>query len=45
MLWRNKVMIELQDVYEVRSLKDHCGVDLSSEALPFGRLWDGEPNV
>jgi hypothetical protein len=22
-----------------------CGVDLISDALPFGRLWYGEPNA
>jgi len=26
-------------VYEVRPRKDHRGVDLVSDALPFGRLW------
>jgi hypothetical protein len=26
-------------VYEVRPLKDHCGVDLISDVLPFGRLY------
>jgi hypothetical protein len=26
------------------SRKDHRGVDLISDALPFGRLWYGEPN-
>jgi hypothetical protein len=26
-------------VYEVRVRKDKCGVDLISNALPFGRLW------
>jgi len=26
-------------IYEVRSRKDHRGVDLISHALPFGRLW------
>ena len=31
-------------VYEVRPRKDHRGVDLISDALPFGRLWYGEPN-
>ena len=31
--------------YEVRPRKDHRGVDLISDALPFGRLWDGEPNA
>jgi hypothetical protein len=24
---------------------DRCGVDLISDALPFGRLWYGEPNA
>ena len=35
----------LQHVYEVRPRKDHRGVDLPSDALPFGRLWYGEPNA
>ena len=30
-------------VYEVRPRKDKRGVDLISDALPFGRLWYGEP--
>jgi hypothetical protein len=30
--------------YEVRPRKDN-GVDLISDALPFGRLWYGEPNA
>ena len=25
--------------------KDHRGVDLISDALPFGRLWYGEPSA
>ena len=29
----------------VRSGKEHRGVDLISDALPFGRLWYGEPNA
>jgi hypothetical protein len=33
------------DLYEVRSRKDHRGVDLISDALPFGRLWYGGPNA
>jgi hypothetical protein len=33
------------DVYEVRPRKDKCGVDLISDALPFGRLWYGEPTA
>ena len=32
-------------VYEVRPRKDYRGVDLISDALPFGRLWYGEPNA
>src|SRR5262249_27247642 len=31
--------------YEIRPHKDHRGVDLISDALPFGRLWFGEPNA
>jgi hypothetical protein len=34
-----------QHLYEVRPRKDHRGVDLISDALPFGRLWYGEPNA
>src|SRR5437667_1259034 len=32
-------------VYEVRPRKDHRGVDLISDALPFGGLWYGEPDA
>ena len=32
-------------IYEVRPRKDHRGVDLISDALPFGRLWYGERNA
>jgi hypothetical protein len=31
--------------YEVRPRKDRRGVNLISEALPFGLLWYGEPNA
>ena len=31
-----------QHIYEVRPRKDKRGVDLISDALPFGRLWYGE---
>jgi hypothetical protein len=31
--------------YEVRPRKDHRGVNLISDALPFGRLWYGEPDA
>jgi hypothetical protein len=34
-----------QHVYAVRPRKDHRGVDLISDALPFGGLWYGEPNA
>ena len=32
------------DFYEVHPGKDKRGADLISDALPFGRLWHGEPN-
>jgi hypothetical protein len=32
-------------IYEVRPRRDKRGVDLISDALPFGRLWYGEPNA
>ena len=32
-------------VYEVRPRSDKRGVDLISDALPFGRLWYGEPDA
>ena len=32
-------------VYEVRPRKDHRAVNLISDALPFGRLWYGEPDA
>jgi hypothetical protein len=38
-------MTSSQHVYEVRPRKDHRGVDLISDALPFGRLWYGKPNA
>ena len=37
------MMTSSQHVYEVRPRKDHRGVDLISDALPFGRLWYGGP--
>src|SRR6266436_1787089 len=30
---------------DARPRKDHRGADLISDALPFGRLWYGEPNA
>jgi hypothetical protein len=35
----------LLHVYEVRPRKDHRGVDLISDVLPFSRLWYGEQNA
>jgi hypothetical protein len=32
-------------IYEVRPRKDHRGVDLISDALPFGRLWYDGPEA
>jgi hypothetical protein len=32
-------------VYEVRPRKDHRGIDLISDVLPFSWLWYGEPNA
>jgi hypothetical protein len=32
-------------LYEIRPRRDHRGVDLISDALPFGALWYGEPNA
>jgi len=34
-----------QHVYEIRPRKDRRGVDLISDALPFGRLWYVEPTA
>jgi len=38
-------MQSTQHVYEVRPHKDHRGVGLISDVLPFARLWYGEPNA
>jgi hypothetical protein len=38
-------MTNSQHIYEVRPRKDHRGVDLISDALPFRRLWYAEPNA
>jgi len=37
-------MEAVKHIYEVRSRKDHRGVDLISDALPFGRLWYDTPS-
>jgi hypothetical protein len=39
------VLTSSQHAYEIRPRKDHRGVDLASDALPFGRLWYGKPSV
>ena len=38
-------MTSSQHIYEVRPRKDKRGVDLISDALPFGRLWYDGPNA
>ena len=38
-------MTSSQPVYEVRPRKDHRGVALISDALPYGRLWYGKPDA
>ena len=42
---RTVAMTNSQHVYEVRSRKGDRGVDLISDALPFGRLWYGGLNA
>ena len=37
-------MTSSQHLYKVRPCKDHRGVDLISDALPFGRLWYTKPD-
>ena len=37
--------LHLKHAYEVRPRKDHRGVDLISDVLPFGALWYAEPNA
>jgi hypothetical protein len=32
-------MEAVKHLYEVRARKDHRGLDLISDVLPFGRLW------
>jgi hypothetical protein len=38
-------MTTSQHVYEIRPRKDRRGIDLISDALPFGKLWYGEPDA
>jgi hypothetical protein len=37
--------LEAMRAYEIRPRKDRRGFDLISDALPFGRLWYGEPDA
>jgi len=37
--WAPMTLTLLAHAYEVRPRKDKRGVDLISDALPFGRLW------
>jgi hypothetical protein len=38
-------MTSSKHIYEIRPRNEKRGVDLISDALPFGRLWYGEPNA
>jgi hypothetical protein len=38
-------MPDSQYIYEVRPRRGKRGFDLISDALPFGRLWYGDPNA
>jgi len=38
-------MFKAPHLYEVHPRKDHRGVDLISDVLPFARLWYVEPNA
>jgi hypothetical protein len=40
-----RAMRSSQHLYEVRPRADKRGVDLISDALPFSRLWCGEPGA
>ena len=33
------------NAYKVRPRRDHRGVNLIADPLPFGRLWYAEPNA
>ena len=44
MLKRDEPMRVHKHVYEVRPRSDKRGVDLISDALPFGRLWYDTPD-
>jgi hypothetical protein len=44
-LWRAVKIIKSVHVYKIRPRADKRGVNLISDALPFGRLWYGEPDA
>ena len=41
----HRMITRSRHVYQVRPRKDKRGVDLTSDALPFGRLWYVEPGA
>ncbi len=41
MLFHSPMSTPTAHVYEVRPRSDKRGIDLISDALPFGRLWYG----
>jgi hypothetical protein len=38
-------LMNAKHFYKIRPRKDHRGVDLISDVLPFDRFWYGEPNA
>jgi hypothetical protein len=45
MPFKNPVRRMPKLILSTRPRRDHRGVDLISDALPFGRLWYSEPNA
>jgi hypothetical protein len=41
----NQNVMGRRAIYEIRPRSDKRGVDLISDALPFGRVWYGEPGA
>src|SRR5262245_27930010 len=41
----NVIWSGLMNIHELRPRRDHRGVDLISDVLPFGRLWYGDANA
>jgi hypothetical protein len=44
-LVQSELASSMKHTYEIRPRKDRRGVDLISDALPFGRLWYDGPNA